>query len=402
LKAALRVTSVLFAASLLTIASDASGASRWAREANTVPVISGGPASSVSAGEDYLFTPAVADDDGPRLQFRIRGRPAWASFDTSTGSLSGRPTRGDVGTYQNISISVDDGIAGAAMPAFSITVLAPAGSIANSAPTITGTPASVAVTGQLYAFAPVAHDADGDMLTFSAANVPAWAYLDSPTGKLYGTPGATAVGTYANIQLSVSDGMSTVALPAFSIEVSAPANVAPTIVGSPADIAHIGQTYAFRPTAGDADGDTLTFAIQNKPAWATFDPRSGALGGTPSAGDVGTYTNVGISVSDGALVSRLPAFVITVMQDASGSVSISWEPPATNTDGTPTETLTGYKVFYGPASRQYTNSLPVMNPELTSVTIEQLEPATWYFAVKAVNSAGLESDYSSEVSKNIQ
>jgi hypothetical protein len=122
---------VLFAASLLTIASDASGASRWARAANTVPVISGAPASSVSAGEDYLFTPAVADDDGPRLQFRVRGKPAWASFDTSTGSLGGRPTRGDVGTYQNISISVDDGIAGAVMPAFSITVLAPAGSIAE-------------------------------------------------------------------------------------------------------------------------------------------------------------------------------------------------------------------------------------------------------------------------------
>ena len=90
------------------------------------------------------------------------------------------------------------------------------------------------------------------------------------------------------------------------------------------------------------------------------------------------------------------------MQDANGSVSISWDPPATNTDGTPTETLTGYKVFYGLASRQYTNSLPVMNPDLTSVTIEQLEPATWYFAVKAVNSAGVESDYSTEVSKNIQ
>ena len=111
-KSALRVMPALFAASLLTIASDASGASRWARVANTVPVISGAPASSVSAGEDYLFTPAVADDDGPRLQFRVRGKPAWASFDTSTGSLSGRPDKGDVGTYQNISISVDDGIAG--------------------------------------------------------------------------------------------------------------------------------------------------------------------------------------------------------------------------------------------------------------------------------------------------
>jgi len=274
--------------------------------------------------------------------------------------------------------------------------------VANSTPTITGVPATVAVTGQLYAFAPVARDADGDVLTFSATNKPDWAYLDNRTGRLYGTPAAAAVGTYADIQLSVTDGKDSAALPAFSIAVTAPANVAPTIAGNPADLAHVGQTYSFRPTAGDADGDTLTFAIQNKPAWANFDTRTGALSGAPSAGDVGNYANVGISVSDGALVSRLPAFVITVMQDASGSVSISWEPPATNTDGTPIETLKGYKVFYGPASRQYTSSLAVMNPDLTSVTIEQLEPSTWYFAVKAVNSAGIQSDYSTEVSKTVQ
>jgi len=56
-------------ASLLTIASDASGASRWAREANTVPVISGGPASSVSAGEDYLLLDLMLE--GPATSPRL-------------------------------------------------------------------------------------------------------------------------------------------------------------------------------------------------------------------------------------------------------------------------------------------------------------------------------------------
>jgi hypothetical protein len=400
LKAAVRVTAALVAASLLAIAGDANGASRSAREGNTVPVISGSPAASVSAGQTYLFTPTVTDDDGPRLQFRIRGKPAWAVFDPSTGSLSGRPTRADIGTYANISISADDGIERASLPTFAIAVVAPAPLIANAAPTITGAPATEAVTGQLYAFAPTAYDNDGDTLTFSATNVPAWAYLDNRTGRLYGTPGEAAVGTYANIQLSVTDGKDSASLPAFSIAVIAPANVAPTIGGTPPDTAHVGQTYAFRPTAGDADGDTLTFAIQNKPAWATFDTRSGAVGGTPSAGDVGSYADVRVSVSDGELVARLPAFAITVLQD--GSVSISWEPPATNTDGTPTDALKGYKVFYGIASRQYTSSVPVMNPDITSATIEQLAPATWFFAVKAVNIDGVESDYSTEVSKNVQ
>ena len=126
------------------------------------------------------------------------------------------------------------------------------------------------------------------------------------------------------------------------------------------------------------------------------------LGGTLSAGDVGNYANVGISVS------RRRARVASARVRHHRDAGCEWlgvdfvGASGTNTDGTPTETLTGYKVFYGLASRQYTSSLPVMNPDLTSVTIEQLEPATWYFAVKAVNSAGVESAYSSEVSKNVQ
>jgi phenylpyruvate tautomerase PptA (4-oxalocrotonate tautomerase family) len=43
-----------------------------------------------------------------------------------------------------------------------------------------------------------------------------------------------------------------------------------------------------------------------------------------------------------------------------------------------------------------------MDPALTSVTIEQLEPATWYFAVRALTSTGNQSEYSGEVSKLVR
>jgi hypothetical protein len=107
-------------------------------------------------------------------------------------------------------------------------------------------------------------------------------------------------------------------------------------------------------------------------------------------------------VSDGALVSRLPAFVITVMQDANGSVSISWDPPATNTDGTPTETLTGYKVFYGLASRQYTSSLPGDESRSHVGDDRAARARDLVFRGQSRQQRGLESDYSSEVSKNVQ
>ena len=40
------------------------------------------------------------------------------------------------------------------------------------------------------------------------------------------------------------------------------------------------MTYEFVPDAADADEDVLTFAIENRPDWATFSPTTGRLSGT--------------------------------------------------------------------------------------------------------------------------
>src|SRR5262245_13392905 len=47
-------------------------------------------------------------------------------------------------------------------------------------------------------------------------------------------------------------------------------NSAPTISGAPAAQVTVNQAYSFKPTAADADNNTLTFSIANKPAWASF------------------------------------------------------------------------------------------------------------------------------------
>ena len=52
-------------------------------------------------------------------------------------------------------------------------------------------------------------------------------------------------------------------------------------------------------SASDADGDTLEFSIARKPAWANFDSATGRLSGTPDAEDVGNFTNIAITVTDG-------------------------------------------------------------------------------------------------------
>ena len=94
--------------------------------ANNAPKISGTPSQSVSSGVSYSFKPTASDADGDPLTFSIANRPSWASFNTATGQLSGTPTATNAGTFTNIVISVSDGKATAALPAFSIDVNADA------------------------------------------------------------------------------------------------------------------------------------------------------------------------------------------------------------------------------------------------------------------------------------
>jgi hypothetical protein len=118
------------------------------------------------------------------------------------------------GEYVGITISVSDGQVSAALTPFSIVV-----SIANRAPTISGTPATSVAAGQSYRFIPTTADADGDAVSFRIANKPAWAAFSTSTGELSGTPTSGFTGTYSNIQISVSDGQLVATLPAFSVTV---------------------------------------------------------------------------------------------------------------------------------------------------------------------------------------
>lgn len=211
---------------------------------NRAPTISGTPPTSVSVNGTYSFTPQAQDADGDTLGYSIQNRPSWASFNTSTGRLSGTPNRGHVGTYSNIRISVSDGKATASLPAFSITVKAATST--NAPPTISGTPPTAVSVGQTYSFRPTAKDPEGAALTFSISNKPSWATFSTSTGRLSGTPSSSHVGTYSNVTIRVSDGASTASLPPFSIAVNAPQS------------SNGAATLSWTPPTRNTDGSTLT------------------------------------------------------------------------------------------------------------------------------------------------
>jgi hypothetical protein len=299
------------------------------------PTISGTPAASVSAGQPYLFVPAASDPNGDTLSFLIVNRPSWASFNTATGQLSGTPSSADTGSYANITIGVSNGTLSASLPTFTITVSAPAPPPVNEPPTISGAPATSVDVGSGYSFTPAASDPEGQSLTFSIQNKPSWSSFNTGTGRLSGTPASANTGTYANITISVSDGTLTASLPAFTITVSPePPDGPPTISGTPATTVNAGSTYSFTPGASDPEGHSLTFSITNQPPWAAFSTSTGRLSGTPSAANIGAFTDIIISVSNGTLAASLHAFAITVaVQPPDGSPTISGTPATSVTTG---------------------------------------------------------------------
>lgn len=180
----------------------------------------------------------------------------------------------------------------------------------------------------------------------------------------------------------------------------APTNHAPTISGSPKTQLRVGEAYSFTPSASDSDGDTLTFGVTNKPAWMSFNASNGRLSGTPDADDVGNFTGISISVSDGKTSASL-AFAVNVTQISTGSAELNWGAPTQNTDGSALTNLAGYRVLYGRSADNLDQSISVDNPSINSYLVPNLSSGTWYFSVVTVNSAGAESTRSNVVSATI-
>jgi hypothetical protein len=101
-------------------------------------------------------------------------------------------------------------------------------------------------------------------------------------------------------------------------------------------------------------------------------------------------TNVSLTfIGDKARMFRLSASNV-----APQSVRLAWDPsPGTNT-------IANYNVYYGVASATHTNVVGAGTN--TTVSISNLiNGTTYYFAATAVDTFGLESDYSTEVSARI-
>lgn len=287
-------------------------------------------------------------------------------------------------------------------------------SAVEAAPTISGTPKTTFGTNSWYSFQPSARDpaVSQSSLRYSITNKPAWAKFSTTTGKLEGPTPLTAA-TFSNIRISVRSSTGSATLPAFALQVvpktggstgGGTTNRAPVVSGTPASSITAGSAYSFRPTGSDPEGRTLAWSITNRPSWASFNTSTGALTGTPSASNVGTFSNITITASDGTNRTSLRAFSIAVNAAGSngGSASLSWTPPTTTTSGSTLTNLAGYRIYYGTSPSNLSRTVQVSNAGMTRYVVSDLSPATYYFSVRAYTSGGAESGASNVVTKVVR
>jgi hypothetical protein len=120
----------------------------------------------------------------------------------------------------------------------------------------------------------------------------------------------------------------------------------------------------------------------------------GGCGGGDSSGSSSASDNSTASGSSGASAAATSS-------SPSSAVTLSWQAPTENTDGTALTDLSGYTIHYGTQSQTYSQTIQVDNPGLTTYVVDNLAPGTYYFSVTATASDGTQSAYSPEVSAQV-
>jgi KaiC/GvpD/RAD55 family RecA-like ATPase len=165
----------------------------------------------------------------------------------------------------------------------------------NDPPVILSKPPTKVLVGKAYTYSVIAHDGDGDLLTYALEKAPTGMTIGS-VGKVSWTPDMSGLGPNL-VNLSVSDKRVKV-YQAFTVLVERESGNQPPIIDIiPQGTAIAGSPFDYQVKATDPDNDTLTYSLEQAPSGMAIDPKTGVITWTPGQGQVGNYTVV-VNVSD--------------------------------------------------------------------------------------------------------
>lgn len=211
------------------------------------------------------------------------------------------------------------------------------------------------------------------------------------------------VGTH-RITAHVTDSDGNLSQQVFEITVTtgAPVNQAPTLsIAAPLNGAVInsGSAITLAATANDAEDGNLSDYIEwrsNQDGLLTV-----GAGNSVMLSDGEHVITVSVTDNQGATTEQLINVTVSPISAPQGQAQVTWVAPTENTDNSALTNLAGYRVYYGTSVASIKNQSVWVNAGNLATTITELPNGTYYFTVVAVNSDGLESDFSNIVSKTI-
>ncbi len=131
----------------------------------------------------------------------------------------------------------------------------------------------------------------------------------------------------------------------------------------------------------------------------TSDPDFTSNVTTPSVSTAGTAATGGSTTTAGTAPTGGSAASAGTTSSSGGTtaagaggpgVTVSWQAPQLNEDGTPLLDLAGFRIRHGMTYGSYTSQINVDNPGATSYRVEGLKPGLYYFTVAAIDQDGQE------------
>ena len=276
--------------SVLVTATDDKGASTVERFTWTVTDVAPTATGSIAAqsfpdstsGISIATGNAFASPNGLPLVYSATGLPKGLSIDPTSGAITGQldheaSVEASMGAYQ-VVVTASDGQGGTATQGFTITAT-------NNAPTlVAATTGQTSADSQAVALDTSAafHDPNtGDVLVYSASNLPAGLSIDPNTGLITGTLAQTAskTGTYS-VTVTATDDKGAATSETFTWTV---ADLAPSATPPLADQgAHDGDIVSYTTANGFANpnGLTLSYSATGLPTNLTIDASTGVISGT--------------------------------------------------------------------------------------------------------------------------
>jgi len=234
--------------------------------------------------------------------------PAWATLNPSTGALTGTPPD-TVGSPFTFTVQVSDSNVPATSTTkqFTLTVTPPPLSIT------TASPLPNATVGSMYSqtFMATGGTPPYTNWAITAGTPPGWANLAAGTGAFTGTPPNTT-GSPFTFTVTVTDSAMVTSSKVFALQVDAP----PLLITTASPLPNANVNQAYNQTFAAAGGvppynNWIVTTPATFPAWATLNPATGALTGTPPD-QVGSPFTFTVQVTDSNATSTTKQFTLSV------------------------------------------------------------------------------------------